>query len=167
MMEQRLLIFAKKVRIHPLLVKHSMTIKEERHPFLSAENAQAVRDWLERLSPDMFTKSAVSASMPPMSSENVEHLRSYILRLKESMHLNKTLSLQDTAEAISCLNPSVYHLLPPPPFPKDQIAVILGDTAIPCRDKLNGQWNREDFETRKKLIQAMVGAGFIPQQVFF
>ncbi|WP_311965388.1 hypothetical protein, partial [Acinetobacter baumannii] len=60
------------------------------------------------------------------------------------MQNNQKISLEDTAAAIACLNPSVYHLLPPPPFPKDQIAIIMGDTSIPCRDKLYGQWNKED-----------------------
>lgn len=61
--------------------------------------------------------------------------------------------------------PSDYHLLPPPQFPTGSFGIIFGDTSLPCREKLNGNWNLEDIETRKKLVDALLECGYLSNQV--
>lgn len=55
--------------------------------------------------------------------------------------------------------------LSPPPFPNGQIAVVMGDPSLSCREKLHGVWNPEDFDTRRKLVQALLDCGYRPDQV--
>ncbi|KAL2911588.1 hypothetical protein HK105_208927 [Polyrhizophydium stewartii] len=47
---------------------------------------------------------------------------------------------------------------PPPPF--SSITVLLGDTSLGCVGKLNNTWNKEDFETRDKLLAALRDMGY-------
>ncbi|KAG5455980.1 MAG: hypothetical protein BJ554DRAFT_4402, partial [Olpidium bornovanus] len=47
----------------------------------------------------------------------------------------------------------------PPAFPAP-FTVILGDPRIPCPGKLNDTWNPEDYDTRRRLIDALVEMGY-------
>ncbi|TPX34714.1 D-alanine---D-alanine ligase [Synchytrium microbalum] len=56
----------------------------------------------------------------------------------------------------TCISP--VHNLPYANIPN--FTVIFGDASIPCIGKLNNSWNREDLETRSKLIQALEELGY-------
>ena len=170
MMEQRLLVTAVKVREHPK-AKNSLpkaTSQEIQHPFLSADNAQAVREWLDRLSPETFSgapsKSSIPSAFPP---EYVDLLKSWMSRLRETLVANKALPEDPNTikSVISDIYPSIYHLLPPPPLPNDQLLIVMGDITLNCREKLNGMWNQEDHETRRKMIGALLSCGYKASQI--
>lgn len=40
------------------------------------------------------------------------------------------------------------------------ITILLGDMSKPCVGKLNNSWNKEDIETRNKLLEAIKAAGY-------
>ncbi|KAJ3124184.1 hypothetical protein HK100_011324 [Physocladia obscura] len=42
----------------------------------------------------------------------------------------------------------------------ESLVVILGDPSQPCVGKLNNTWNAEDFNTREKLVNALVELGY-------
>ena len=182
MMEQRLLIFAHKVRDHPFANKRTVMRQEDRvvqkpYPYVSPESAQIVREWIERISPqealpvdadftpdytqavkqwiEGFNHASSSASTKSVLREWID---SVILAPKSQFNLA-------LANGSILATPSLYHLLPPPPFPAHKITVLVGDSTISCRDKLNGQWNLEDLETRKKMVDALLEAGYDMSQI--
>lgn len=48
---------------------------------------------------------------------------------------------------------------PPPAFPAP-FMILLGDPRLPCPGKLNDTWNPEDYDTRNRLIEAIVAMGY-------
>ncbi|KAI3653245.1 hypothetical protein MP228_001192 [Amoeboaphelidium protococcarum] len=231
MMEQRLLIQATKIQNHPRAIskRKKGSVKgrtQAPHPQMSAENAQAVREWIERLSlqemnsgfendlqsieykkaviewiesctngADSTDTSSVDslkynngancddngaghgqqfqmdqngANGNQASTNNV--LREWIDRviLPPSSHIeppSSSVSYSAKAKTITLATPSLYHLLPPPPFPNHQLSVLLGDVSLPCRDKLHGRWNEEDLVTRRKMIDALLDCGYDASQI--
>jgi hypothetical protein len=121
MMEQRLLIFARKVRSLAVQDRRSLASKQLESSILSFTNSL----------PSLVQKSLFQPQCTQLA------------------------------------HPSNYHILPPPQFEGQQICIVMGDPSLSCREKLNGIWNPEDFETRRKLVEALLNAGYRPDQVCY
>ena len=162
MMEQRLLIIARKVRDEPSASKRIIVepepVETEEQLQRTALNA-TVRELIEK-----FRESVVAEEY------NDRNLADIICKDEEGnamplLDLPPSLSGRSSPVPKTLISPASYHLLPPPPFPDGQLTVIMGDTNLPCREKLNGVWNLEDFDTRSKFIKALLDCGYTPDQV--
>lgn len=153
MMEQRLLIFAKKICDAPPMVCSIPIDSSVEYPISSKNRLNdTVRELIEK-----FRESVISEEY---SERNISELI-----LKDD---GKEATLSDDASkslTVSKISPTSYHLLPPPPFKNNTVSVIMGDTTMPCREKLNGVWNIEDFDTRRKLVKGLIDCGYAPEQV--
>ena len=80
---------------------------------------------------------------------------------------NESLLFSDNQDTFTVYaTPDTYHERPfPPRFPDSHLAVVMGDTSMPCREKLNGVWNKEDFDTRQRLFSALLDCGYSQQDV--
>ena len=166
MMEQRLLIFAKKEKGAPALKKEDTAVN---HMALSKGGSPVkLNEMIENFRQSILTEtdSEISSDLLKKLNERGSLLDDSVALRAPSPDRSANLFATTGAPEGSIVHPSSYHLLPPPPFPNGQLAVILGDTSLSCREKLNGVWNVEDFETRKKLVKALMDCGYAADQVF-
>jgi hypothetical protein len=162
-MEQRLLIFAKKTREETRCASPSRPISnaiqtavalanvESSSPLLSAGFVDSMQETLDSLR-QCKVDDATQIASPLFIDTNTDSAA--------ASTLTSPLAVVD-----SLFHPSNYHRLPPPPFPNAKFSIIMGDPSMQCREKLHGVWNPEDFDTRQKLVLALLEAGYTINQV--
>ena len=83
------------------------------------------------------------------------------LTLSENSCCLPSVDLVDSMDSHS----STTLSLPSPTFPFKDIVILLGDTSLPCIGKLYNTWNKEDFATRQKLMNAIEELGYPKESI--
>jgi hypothetical protein len=154
MMEQRLLVVAKKVRESmPHVVVSEGIASQQPIDAMSSPHEKAdaslPRDAAAGASADV-DRLVHQVAVAKIDSETDSNAIMVALDATKS-----DLSDKSHQSDVPALGAIPYLHASAPPLPSNHLTVIMGDPRRACREKLNGQWNQEDYSTRDRLARAI------------